>query len=130
MVPERVLLVRNSRDSTLAIYPMRKFMGERALGKDGLSQGDRLALGSLGPKVVELDAAEFADWHHSFADFHQHPELAQAVLPYVYFQEDAVSSRAPAIGPPLGASTNSPTAPPASLEPDATAPDAASEKDP
>jgi esterase/lipase superfamily enzyme len=69
LVPERVLLMRNSRDSTLAVYPMRKFMGERALGRDGLGQDDRFALGSLGPKVVELNAAEFADWHHSFADF-------------------------------------------------------------
>ena len=91
LVPERVLLVRNSRDATLAIYPMRKLLGERALGKDGLGQDDRLALASLGPKVVELNAAEFADWHHSFADFHQRPELAAALLPYVYFQETALS---------------------------------------
>jgi len=88
LVPERVLLMRNSRDSTLAIYPMRKIMGERALGKDGLGQDDRFALGSLGPKVVELNAAEFADWHHSFADFHQRPELAKALLPFVYFLEE------------------------------------------
>ncbi|HEY2249549.1 MAG TPA: alpha/beta hydrolase [Planctomycetaceae bacterium] len=98
LVPERVLLLRNSRDGTLAVYPMRKIMGERALGKDGLGQDDRFALGSLGPKVVELNAAEFADWHHSFADFHQRPELAKAMLPYVYFQEDGA---APKVGTPV-----------------------------
>ena len=121
LVPERVLLLRNSRDSTLAVYPMRKFMGERALGKDGLGQDDRFALGSLGPKVVELNAAEFADWHHSFADFHQRPELAKALLPYVHFQEDGASPTAaptgPAIGTPQRTSIGSPSAAPVRIEP-------------
>jgi hypothetical protein len=130
LVPERILLVRNSRDSTLAVYPMRKFMGERALGKDGLGQDDRFALGSLGPKVVELNAAEFADWHHSFADFHQHPELAAALLPYVYFREDAVSPAAaptgPTIGAPHPASINSPSGPLVPIAPTAKPPEARS----
>ncbi len=108
LVPERVLLMRNSRDATLAIYPMRKIIGERAVGKDGLGQDDRMALGSLGQKVVELNAAEFADWHHSFADFHQRPELAKALLPYVYFQDEIGSpTRAPAGATPAGPSIGS-----------------------
>lgn len=117
LVPERVLLVRNSRDSTLAVYPMRKFMGERALGKDGLGRDDRFTLGSLGPKVVELNAAEFADWHHSFADYHQHPELAAAMLPYVYFQEDAAPLNGPVMGAPQRTITASPTATPVQIAP-------------
>jgi esterase/lipase superfamily enzyme len=125
LIPERVLLLRNSRDSTLAVYPMRKFMGERALGKDGLGQDDRFALGSLGQKVAELNAAEFADWHHSFADFHQRPELANALLPYVYFQDDAASPTVmpaatptgSAIGTPQRTSNGSQNAAPMRLEP-------------
>jgi len=88
-VPERVLLMHNSRDATLGVYPMRKGVGPRALGRGGLGQGDRFALGTLGSKVVELNAADFAAWHHSFAAYHEHPELASAVVPYVYFQDDA-----------------------------------------
>ena len=98
LVPEQVLLMRNSRDATLAVYPMRKGLGERALGREGLNQQDRFVLGPLGSKIVELDAADFAAWHHSFADFHQHPELSAAMVPFVYFEE-----RTPVtIGPPIG----------------------------
>ena len=133
LVPERVLLMHNSRDSTLGVYPMRKFMGERALGRDGLGQDDRFALGSLGQKVVELNAAEFADWHHSFADFHQRPELALALLPYVYFQEDASSTTGPPTGPtisvPNGASASPPTSQPVRLAPPTNPPEAASGND-
>ncbi|HMC10749.1 MAG TPA: alpha/beta hydrolase [Pirellulaceae bacterium] len=139
LVPERVLLLRNSRDSTLAIYPMRKLMGDRALGKDGLGQDDRFALGSLGPKVIELNAAEFADWHHSFADYHQRPELAKAMLPWAYFQEDGsfqgtgasttVVPTGPTIGSPNRPSINSPTSPAVRLAPAAKPPEAASESD-
>lgn len=133
LVPERVLLMRNSRDSTLAIYPMRKFMGERALGKDGLGQDDRFALGSLGPKVVELNAAEFADWHHAFADFHQRPELAKAMVPFVYFQDEGVSPvvvpAGPTIGSPNGPSINSPASPAVRAAPAAKPPTAVSGSD-
>lgn len=96
LVPERVLLMRNSRDATLAVYPMRKVIGDRALGKDGLGQEDRFAMGELGKKIVELDAADFANWHHSFADYHQHPELAVGMAPFVYFDEDTPAPSSPA----------------------------------
>src|SRR5579872_307198 len=92
-------------------------MGERALGRDGLGQDDRLALGSLGPKVVELNAAEFADWHHSFADFHQRPELALAMLPYVYFHDDASSTTGEPSGPTISAPNGTAASPPASQPP-------------
>ena len=106
VVPERVLLMRNSRDATLGIYPMRTVVGPRALGQNGLGQDDRFVLGSLGSKVVELDAAEFATWHHGFAAYHEHPELATAIVPYVYFQDEAF------IGPAVGPSRAMPAAPP------------------
>jgi hypothetical protein len=99
LVPEQVLLIRNSRDATLAVYPMRKGLGERALGKEGLNQQDRFVLGPLGSKIVELDAADFANWHHSFADYHQHPELSAAMVPFVYFEERTPVTVGPAIGP-------------------------------
>ena len=113
VVPERVLLMRNSRDSWLTMYPARKGFGERALGKDGLGRDDRFALGALGSKVVELNAAEFATWHHSFADFHERPELGAAMLPYVYFQEDS----RPAIGPAIGVPSRTPTLVPVPVKP-------------
>jgi esterase/lipase superfamily enzyme len=91
-VPEQILLMRNSRDATLAIYPLRKAGSGRALGRDGLALEDRFALDRMGKKVVELDAAQFAGPNHSFADYHEHPELASAITPYVYFQEGTPSA--------------------------------------
>lgn len=97
--PERILLMRNSRDSTLAVYPYRKFGGEKAMGKDGLALQDRFQMDQLGHKIVELDAAQFAHGNHSFADYHQHPELAAAIVPFVYFRDDN-GSAPPATAPP------------------------------
>lgn len=100
VVPERVLLMRNPRDATLAIYPLRKGIGERALGRYGLGRDDRLWLDSLGSKVDEMDASSFARWHHAFADYHERSELAAAIAPYVYFQEDTAGTIGPAVRPP------------------------------
>jgi hypothetical protein len=87
-VPDRVLLIRNSKDGWLTAYQARKVWGERAMGKDGLSRADRAALGPAGKKLVELDAAQFAGYSHSFEEFHHRAELGAALRPYVYFQED------------------------------------------
>jgi hypothetical protein len=92
--------MRNSRDATLGIYPLRTGVGERALGRGGLGADDRFALGPLGAKVIEMDVARFADWHHGFANYHERPELAAAIRPYVYFQ-DLPSEIGPVIGPTL-----------------------------
>jgi hypothetical protein len=100
LVPEKVLLMRNSRDATLGIYPLRTGVGERALGRGGLGVDDRFALGPLGGRVVEMDVARFADWHHGFANYHERPELAAAMRPFVYFQ-DPPAEIGPAVGPAL-----------------------------
>jgi esterase/lipase superfamily enzyme len=107
--PERILLMRNSRDTTLAVYPYRKFGGEKALGKDGLTLQDRFQMDQLGRKIVELDAAQFAQSNHSFADYHQHPELAAAIVPYVYFRDDAMPVTPSTSDPSVSQRTQSPT---------------------
>lgn len=122
LIPEQVLLMRNSRDSTLALYPMRKGFGERAIGKGGLGRDDRFALGPLGTKVVELDAADFAEWHHSFADYHQHPELAAALLPYVFCQEQGMIVQPAQPGAPTSAPVS--ITPPTSVQRPAAPPSA------
>jgi hypothetical protein len=104
-VTERLLLMRNSRDGWLTVYPTRTVIGERALGKGGLGRADRAKLGSLGSKVVELDAAQFTNWRHSFQDFHGCAELGRAMFPYVYFQEESASAGKPSFGLRDGRST-------------------------
>jgi hypothetical protein len=118
IVPEKVLLMRNSRDATLGIYPLRKGLGDRALGRCGLGPDDRFALGPLGSKVVEMDVAQIADWHHGFAHYHEEPVLAAGMLPYVYFQEEFPALPGPLPGtpalaptPPTSATKATPTGP-------------------
>ncbi len=106
--PERVLLMRNSRDATLGVYPMRKGFGERALGKDGLGADDRFVLGSLGPKVTELDVAQFTDWHHSFTHFHERPELAAAATPFIFFNDETPIEQSPVENRPVKGPTIGP----------------------
>ncbi len=119
LAPEKVLLMRNARDATLGIYPLRKGLGERALGRCGLGPDDRFALGPLGPKVVEMDVAQFADWHHGFAHYHEQPALAAAMLPYVYFHDDAPAVLGPAPASPV--LTPAPNTPPGQAPPAAPA---------
>jgi hypothetical protein len=100
LVPERVLLLKNASDATLGVYPLRIGAGERALGKCGLGPDDRCALGPLGSKVAEFDVAQFTSWHHGFDNYHERPELATAIAPYVYFDDDAPATMGPVQGPP------------------------------
>jgi hypothetical protein len=100
-VPEQVLLMRNSRDATLAIYPLRIGRGGRAMGRDGLGRQDRFVMDQMGRKVTELDAAQFAGPNHSFADYHERTELASAIIPYVYFEGDAPAASPTSPGEPV-----------------------------
>ncbi|MGQ0634245.1 MAG: hypothetical protein ACT4QC_06530 [Planctomycetaceae bacterium] len=128
--PERVLLLRNSRDATLAIYPLRKGWGGQALGRNGLTTQDRLAMNGLHAKVTDLDAAQFAGPNHSFADYHEHPELAAAALPYVYLRAEGKQPTAAPARPydehepstPIRPKPDSETAAPAQQQPVSTDP--------
>jgi hypothetical protein len=112
VVPERVLLMKNASDATLGIYPMRIGRGERALGKCGLGPDDWLAIGPMGAKVSEFDVGRYTSWHHGFDNYHERPELATALIPYVYFQDDAPVTMGPTPPPHLfSATTGKPPAP-------------------
>lgn len=106
--PERVLVMRNSRDGWLTVYPLRKGISERSLGKGGLGQDDRFALDALNHKIVELNTAEFTGIGHAWSHYYRRPELATALVPYTYFQEDQPVMGGPASllpGPALNPAT-------------------------
>lgn len=126
-VPEQVLLMRNSRDATLAIYPLRIGRGGRAMGRDGLATQDRVVMDQMGRKVVELDAAQFAGPNHSFADYHERAELASAIIPYVYFDGQSPTSSVGQSKPPATATAkkNAPLGDPEPITPAKRAPAAA-----
>jgi hypothetical protein len=93
------------------------------MGRGGLGPDDRFALGEQGIKVVELNAAEFAGWSHSFADYHEHPELARAIAPYLCFDDKVQPLRgAPPGWHPSGAPAGAPLLVPPAGESPATQP--------
>lgn len=98
---ERLLILRNSRDFTLSFYPLRKPFSPTALGREGLSMDDRMGLGDLNAKLVDMDCAPIAGRGHAWRDYYTHPELATAVVPFVYFQNMDASNgyTAPGGGP-------------------------------
>jgi hypothetical protein len=97
---ERMLLVRNHRDVTLALYPLRKPFGQSSMGYRGLNQCDWMQLEGQGAKITDMDAAPFVKARHSWSSYYRHQELAAAIAPYVYFN-DAVASEMPENGPLL-----------------------------
>ncbi len=84
---ERVLVMRNSSDTALGIYSVRKPMTGAALGRGGLATDDRVELDTLNAKLAELDVAPFIGAGHAWAHYYHRPELAQPLVPYVYFQD-------------------------------------------
>ncbi|MFN0054532.1 MAG: hypothetical protein ACKV0T_20340 [Planctomycetales bacterium] len=117
---EQVLLMRNSRDATLSIYPLRKGWSQRAIGKAGLGRDDRMAMDESGKKVIEMDAMGFAGSNHSFADYHERPELAAAIAPFVSFQDEGFVARPTPINqqePPASAQSSTAEENPAETEP-------------
>lgn len=85
---ERVLILRNSRDFWLGVYPTRKIIGDRALGQRGLGGDDRASLDMLNSRVVELDAAPVVGFGHQWVDYYTRPEMGRALVPYVYFHDE------------------------------------------
>lgn len=83
---ERVLVVKNSSDITLGLYPTRKVISDRSLGHKGLGTDDRMTMNGLHNKIVELDASTFVGTGHAWAHYYNRPELGAAIVPYVYFQ--------------------------------------------
>lgn len=87
---ERMLIVHNSRDTTMALYPLRKPFGEPSLGGPGLSPLDRMMIDGNNAKIAQMDAAGFVNHRHAWASYYRHPALSEAIAPYVYYQEEGL----------------------------------------
>lgn len=91
---ERMLVIHNHRDGWLSVYPLQNpFTGQQALGRSGINFGDRMQLNELGQKITLLDSSGFAGRSHDFSAVNSRPEMAEAIAPFVTFQDPA--------GPPI-----------------------------
>lgn len=117
LVPvERLLVIKNADDGWLSTYPWRAGLpGPPALGKTGLKTEDRLELGDLGYKVVQLDATQFIGFSHGFAAYNTNAAMAAAITPYVNFHDDLAAPAGPA---QTGGSSAAATALPANQQVD------------
>ena len=84
---ECLLNLRSRRDPALALYPLRKPFGHRSLGRLGFKASDRHRLGGLSARAAELDVTRCIGSDHKWPHYYRRPELADAIVPYVYFAD-------------------------------------------
>ena len=109
---ERLLSLRNSLDTALGLYTIRKPGATTALGGPGLTWNDRAQLGPEAAKIAEMDISRYTGAGHSWQDIHPHRDLAAAVRPYVFFLDEPAATTPPlTTGVPFGQPTQTMTAP-------------------
>lgn len=86
MLPEGVLNLRNSTDYALNAYPLVTPFGVDSLGRTGPKPQDRMQMGNLNNKLVDLEVAPILGTTHTWPNYYNEPALARAIAPYVYYQ--------------------------------------------
>lgn len=90
---EALVTLVNRRDFALSFYPLRKPFSHRALARTGFTRRDQKELGYWASRVAELDVTAFVGAGHIWPHYYSHPEIAAALVPYVYFDESAWYAR-------------------------------------
>jgi len=87
-VVNQMLVMQNERDSWLNAYPLKDLLGNRqALGQGGFQETDTVRMNDQMGKITVVDASPFAGRSHDFRAFYSRPELAEAMSPFVMFDE-------------------------------------------
>jgi hypothetical protein len=84
---EYVLNLRNRKDLILGFYPLRKPFSHRALARAGFTRSDRRRMGCWNHKIAELDVTYLVGRHHMWEHYYSCPEIAQAIVPYLFGSE-------------------------------------------
>ncbi|MEZ6127539.1 MAG: hypothetical protein R3C59_02585 [Planctomycetaceae bacterium] len=85
---ECLLNMTNCKDPALWTYPFRlPLLVRPALGKTGLTAGDRRRLGPMGNRVYDYDVSQAIGASHLWPYYFQQPGLAMAIRNYVYFPD-------------------------------------------
>jgi len=82
---EGMLNLQNRGDWALSLYPFRWPLSRRALGATGFTRWDRAHLGHQSCKAIDLDVTTFVGLGHTWPHYYEQPDIARAILPYVYF---------------------------------------------
>lgn len=84
---ECLLNFRNRHDVALGAYPLRRPFSRAALARTGFTQDDVERLGWLSAKLAEADVTHLVGCGHIWPHYYSHPEIARAMVPYVYFPD-------------------------------------------
>ena len=86
-VTEWLLNVRNQADFVINVYPWRTLFGQQALGRMGLSPGDRRQMGWLSARVTEWDVTRKVGSQHAWAFYYTQPDIAAVIAPALFFSD-------------------------------------------
>jgi hypothetical protein len=90
---ECLLNMRNRYDVPLFFYPLRQPFSKRALARSGFTSGDYRQQGWLGAKTAELDVTHLVQDGHMWPNYYRHPEIACALVPWVYFNDGQLETQ-------------------------------------
>lgn len=79
--------LRNKKDRILLFYPVLAPISRRALARTGFTWLDRRALGEEYDRVNDIDVSKCVGGGHMFPNYYSHPELAEMIVPAIYFRQ-------------------------------------------
>lgn len=85
---ESIVNLRNGQDYALILYPLRLPLGRQPLGLVGFNWYDRRLLGTQYGKIRDVDVTSLIHLGHIWPRFYEHPEIAQTLAPYIFYQDD------------------------------------------
>ncbi len=77
--------LRNRKDTVLLFYPVLAPISRRALARTGFTYLDRRALGEDLNRVHDIDVSECVGAAHMFPNYYNRPEIAETIMPAIYF---------------------------------------------
>ena len=84
---EGILNLLNPGDTALHVYPLRRPFSRKAIGATGFTLWDRVRLGALNGKAIDLDVSPFIGLGHTWPFYYNEPRIAQSIVPYAYFAD-------------------------------------------
>ena len=90
-----VMSLRSRGDVPLQFYPLSAPHSRPALAQVGFTNGDRMAMGPLGYRAIELDVSELVGSSHAWRSYSGSPSIAAAIAPFALFADGGRTSRLP-----------------------------------
>lgn len=84
---ECLLNMKTRHDWALWFYPLRRPFSSRSLGRVGFTSRDLQLLNGRDTQIAEVDVSDLIGIGHTWPYYYNRPEIAAAMVPYVYFSQ-------------------------------------------